>query len=177
MKYLSEWRNEINKYISIHSLKYIDTKFKILDIGPENSTSTLIKNLFINYSSLDKRKELNPTYNFNLCKTEEIEENKLTNYFDLIYCLEVLEHIEEPWIAARNLISMLKDNGILFISVPSFLEWHPHGDREDGLYGDYWRFLPGHIKYLFPNIKMIDSYTCKYDNIMLGMLYILQKEI
>lgn len=40
--------------------------------------------------------------------------------FDLITASQVLEHLENPKIAIRNWIAMLKDDGMLIIAVPNF---------------------------------------------------------
>src|SRR3989344_6089595 len=42
-----------------------------------------------------------------------------TNKFDVIFCLEVLEHIPNPNFAIRNLYTALMHNGICVISVPT----------------------------------------------------------
>lgn len=48
-------------------------------------------------------------------------ENKLPfpkNYFDAITALDVLEHTKKPNIVLKNLVSVLKDDGILLLSLP-----------------------------------------------------------
>lgn len=67
-------------------------------------------------------------------------------YYDTVVCSEVLEHIEKPWIAAKKLIYLTHNGGRIFITVPSFLCWHPMKPLCD----DYWRFMPASIPTLFP---------------------------
>jgi len=51
-----------------------------------------------------------------------IEHNIYDEYklrFDIVYCLEVLEHLEYPEKALKNLINMVNKNGHLIITVPN----------------------------------------------------------
>jgi ubiquinone biosynthesis O-methyltransferase len=51
-----------------------------------------------------------------------VKENQ--NSFDIVIGLEVIEHVENPWKYIRDLKTMLKDNGHLFISTPNITNWH-----------------------------------------------------
>ena len=42
-----------------------------------------------------------------------------TRQFDVIYCIEVLEHLLHPDIALRNIIAMLSGSGVALITVPN----------------------------------------------------------
>jgi len=41
------------------------------------------------------------------------------NSLDLIFALDILEHVENPSIAIDEILRILKDDGLLFISVPT----------------------------------------------------------
>lgn len=41
------------------------------------------------------------------------------NSFDLIFALDILEHVENPSIAIDEILRILKKNGLLFVSVPT----------------------------------------------------------
>ena len=41
------------------------------------------------------------------------------NSLDLIFALDILEHVENPSIAIDEILRILKENGLLFISVPT----------------------------------------------------------
>jgi SAM-dependent methyltransferase len=71
---------------------------------------------------------------------------------DTILCFSVLEHCNKPWIVAKNLINVLKKDGLLLLSVP--FQWKVHGYPND-----YWRFTPNGIKELFPDIEWIHEET------------------
>lgn len=69
--------------------------------------------------------------------------------FDSIFCISVLEHIPNIFNACRNISYLLKPGGALFISVPFVFRYH-------GYPGDFWRFTPEAINYLFPDINFAD---------------------
>lgn len=61
--------------------------------------------------------------------------------YDTAICLEVLEHVPDPFQAVREIRRILKPDGILIVSVPHLSRLHdePH---------DYYRFTRHGIKYL-----------------------------
>jgi SAM-dependent methyltransferase len=69
--------------------------------------------------------------------------------FDTVFCISVLEHIPDVFSACKNISSLLNPGGALFISVPFVFRYH-------GYPGDYWRFTPEAVKYLFPDINFAD---------------------
>lgn len=72
------------------------------------------------------------------------------NYADIIYTNNTLEHIIDPFIAAKKIYNMLKYKGILFIRVPFSYRYHP-------VPNDYWRFSPTGLQALFPKVKCLES--------------------
>ena len=52
---------------------------------------------------------------------EDIQEETTfgSNSFDLIFALDILEHVENPSIAIDEILRILKEDGFLFISVPT----------------------------------------------------------
>jgi 2-polyprenyl-3-methyl-5-hydroxy-6-metoxy-1,4-benzoquinol methylase len=45
------------------------------------------------------------------------------NYFDLILCLDVLEHLEDPWRIVEMLVTWLRPQGTLLASIPNVRYW------------------------------------------------------
>lgn len=60
------------------------------------------------------------------------------NEFDLIICIEVLEHIEDDEAACRDIARVLKKNGALILSLP-YRHWFPAYFREMGHIRHYTR--------------------------------------
>lgn len=55
---------------------------------------------------------------------ENIELDLPEDYFDVIICGDVLEHLIEPWSTLKKLHKHLKQDGVIIISVPNFREYH-----------------------------------------------------
>jgi len=55
---------------------------------------------------------------------EEIELDLPENYFDVIICGDVIEHLIDPWNVLRKLHKHLKDSGIIIVSIPNIREYH-----------------------------------------------------
>jgi SAM-dependent methyltransferase len=65
--------------------------------------------------------------------------------FDVVICEQVLEHVVDPWAAARNLRALCVDGGRVVASTPFLVRVH-----ELPAYGlrDYWRFTPRGLRAL-----------------------------
>lgn len=74
-----------------------------------------------------------------------------TFQFGTVICAHVLEHVRQPWIAARNIERLLAPGGLLFIQVPWVQAYHPFPE-------DYWRFSFAGIRSLFEDIDFEDAY-------------------
>lgn len=77
--------------------------------------------------------------------------------FDLILCLETLEHARKPWLIAREIQRVLKKSGIFIVSSPFNhpLHFHP---------SDYYRYTPyglGEI-FNFATNKLVFSISPPY---------------
>ena len=58
-----------------------------------------------------------------------------------VICMEVLEHVREPWVAIKEISRVIKDDGILILSAPM-------NSRIHGSPYDYWRYTPEGFKVL-----------------------------
>lgn len=63
---------------------------------------------------------------------------------DTILCTAVLEHLERPWDAIREMYRVLKSSGCAILTVPLF--WHLHEEPSD-----FYRYTEYGLKYLFEN--------------------------
>ena len=55
--------------------------------------------------------------------------------FDVVICEQVLEHVDDPWVASRTLRQLSRPGGHVLVSTPFMLKIHPSP-------ADHWRFTP-----------------------------------
>ena len=190
MTNLELWRPHIKQVCTFYRYHYVYPE-NVLDIGFGES-STLIKNGFMYpHAKLmdyiephpDYLKELFPNgevtgldYQLDISQTFLQEEcDKYYGKFDLIFAIDVLEHVKKPWIAATNLLNMLTEDGHLFLSAPSIgIEHHP---SKFGRYPDLWRFFEGSFEQLFErqNIGKLYEEVFLHNGEMIGVIGIFQK--
>ena len=63
------------------------------------------------------------------------EEFRLDEVFDIVWCEQVLEHVERPDVALNNLFCLTRPGGTLIVSTPFLIRLH-------ALPRDFWRFTP-----------------------------------
>ena len=68
--------------------------------------------------------------------------------YDVVICEQVLEHVIDPYAAARNLRELCVPGGWVIVSTPFLIKVH-----ELPMYGmrDYWRFTPRGLQVLLEN--------------------------
>lgn len=70
--------------------------------------------------------------------------------FDLVFSHQVLEHIPKPWIAAKEMIRVLKSGGI---GIHTTCAFNPrHGEPS---FKDYYRFFKDGLKELFDDVDVL----------------------
>lgn len=140
-------RIHLDEFIKRVSAKYSDSIGGILlEVGPsEHST---VNNYFNNFKkeTLDISPNVGADYVGDITKTNsEISDNK----YDIVICLEVLEHTLNPFDAIKELRRILKDGGILLVSAP--LNWRIHGPVPD-----CWRFTEFGWQVLLKDFQVIE---------------------
>ncbi|WP_169979006.1 class I SAM-dependent methyltransferase [Tautonia rosea] len=70
--------------------------------------------------------------------------------FDCVICTGTLEHVQDPWIAVREIQRVLKPGGIAHIDVP-FIQGY-HADPTD-----YWRFTLDGLRFLCRGFEELDA--------------------
>lgn len=123
----------------------------VLEIGSKDyGNTTSFRSYFSKseYIGVDKTSGKNVDYQIDLCeKTEPLK----TNYFDLAICCSVLEHVSQPWKMAHNISSLLRKEGLIYISVPWVWRYHAYPD-------DYFRFSVNGVKSLFDNFAWLSAH-------------------
>ncbi len=93
----------------------------------------------VNYKILDKVPDFHPDI------IGDIHALPLANdSVDAVICIAVLEHVEEPQQAVREMYRVLKPGGYCFIYVPFLFYYHPM----NGYYKDYYRFTYDGLEYM-----------------------------
>lgn len=105
---------------------------KVLEVGSRSVDGGKIKDLFgeAEYIGLDMEKGENVDVVVNAHEMTYNEE------FDLVVCLDTLEHDKAFWKTVENMRNAVKPGGFLCIAVPSRM------CPEHNWPGDYWRFMP-----------------------------------
>jgi SAM-dependent methyltransferase len=78
------------------------------------------------------------------------------DFFDVIYSNNVFEHLRRPWIAAKNLLAMLRPGGICITVAPFSLRYHE-------VPGDYFRYTHTCLPALFADAGPIRTLSSGYD--------------
>lgn len=120
---------------------------KMLEIGASYSSNS--KDLFpeLEYLNLDiaENSEL-PTVVGDITEKTSLESES----FDLIVSHQTFEHINQPWLAAQEIVRLLKPGGLCYISTHWAWRYHP-------VPIDYWRFSPDCLAFLFEGLDQIDG--------------------
>lgn len=74
------------------------------------------------------------------------------NSVDAVICIAVLEHVENPQLAVKEIYRVLKPGGFCFIFAPFLYYYHPC----PGYYGDYFRFTKDGLGFLFKDFSSIE---------------------
>ena len=71
--------------------------------------------------------------------------------FDLGICMDLLEHVSNPFVVSQNIMNSLKKDSYLFVTVPFVWELHAVPD-------DFWRFTPHGLTELFKEMEALTVY-------------------
>jgi len=123
----------------------------VLDIGESLRETRISLSPDTSYRSLDLLTEGNPDYLADICDINlatQIEEK-----FDVVCCFSLLEHVHNPFIAAKNLFDLTSSNGYIIGYVPFLF---PRHGPTDLAYQDFFRFTRDGIGLLFPEAKSVE---------------------
>jgi len=89
---------------------------------------------------------------------------------DLVFCLQVFEHLRRPWKAMEELFRILKPGGQVLWAAPFFEEVHNSP-------GDYWRFTPQGARALAEDASFIVDFQFKPGGFGLAAGYLLGQNL
>ncbi|MBN2190074.1 MAG: class I SAM-dependent methyltransferase [Candidatus Aureabacteria bacterium] len=99
---------------------------------------------------------------YNCDRSEDIHNMSFPDEsFDAVICIQVLEHVENPFLAAREIIRVLKPGGRLMVTVPFLSFYHGKKQRDHApdheSYPDLWRFTYQGLEQLFKGISKTET--------------------
>ena len=82
--------------------------------------------------------------------------------FDAVLCIEVVEHVADPFAAARELFRVLRPNGRLLLTTPFMYQYHGKGAGKHSpaheSYPDYWRYTHQGLELLCKAFREVRVY-------------------
>ena len=128
-----------------------DKKPKFLDVGAEDTRRRHYAEGY-DYVAID----INPTSPDvligDICSCPHIESGS----FDVVFSLDVLEHLKRPWEAIDECIRLTKPGGLLIHRTIFSYRYHP-------MPIDFWRFSSQCLEYLFTNSGETSTLIKGYD--------------
>ncbi len=124
---------------------------KFLDIGARNTTKSYYANGF-EYHAMDITPQSGGVFAGDICRCPEVADES----FDVVFSLDVFEHLRRPWDAAEEVIRITKPNGLMIHRTLFAWRYHPEPV-------DYWRFSSQCLEYLFTNTKQTSTVVKGYD--------------
>lgn len=78
--------------------------------------------------------------------------------FDAVICLEVLEHVRNPFQAVEEIRRVLRSNGMVFLTVPFLTSYHGKGSQSHTheSYPDFWRFTHEGLQRMFTGFQSVE---------------------
>lgn len=140
-------RANISNFIESSGKKYDAEGLVVLDIAPQDHEGAKPYFPEATVETLDIDPDSGATYIADLCTNNE--QTIPSESFDVIVCTEVLEHTLNPFAAAEEMHRLLKEGGILLVSVPFNLRIH-------GPLPDCWRFTEHGLRALFSKFEEVE---------------------
>ena len=139
-------REHLNSFINRVAKICSGENGRLLEIGPQDRSE--VKKAFSTYNveTLDIVSDFNPDIVGDITKyNEHIKDST----YDIITCLEILEHTVNPFSAIEELRRICKHEGYILFSAP--LNWRIHGPIPD-----CWRFTEFGWKVLLKDFDIIE---------------------
>lgn len=139
-------------------LKRYDIGGKILDVGSrqlnflytegsteENIRKSCMRQFFIDYTGLDMIAGENVDIVSNSHKIPFEDKT-----FDCVITVDMLEHDDNPFQTAKEMMRVLKKGGYAIVMAPFVHRIHEHPN-------DYFRYTPSGLKILFKDLKCLEE--------------------
>lgn len=152
-------RKGFDKFLKKTIEDYVTKGSKIINIGTNKETINLFKKEGFDTKDIDINPEKKPDYVLDINNMHIFEDNSI----DVIICLEVFEHLKNPFKARDEIKRVLKKGGLLIGSSPFIFPLHDEPE-------DYFRFTKYGIINLFKAMKCLEL---KEKNYYVESIYVL----
>jgi 2-polyprenyl-3-methyl-5-hydroxy-6-metoxy-1,4-benzoquinol methylase len=130
-------------------------KLKILNIGAATGKTSEILSEFGTVTSLEYDKECcdfaNDTLNLNIINGSILELPFADGEFDMVCALDVIEHVEDDFLAVSEMKRVCKSGGLVVVTVPAFmLLWSNH----DEVNHHFRRYTMSNLKEIFSKLNL-----------------------
>lgn len=120
---MSKSREQINKFLSQIDI----TDKSVLDVGVQNNPAKkYTKGEAKEYLTIDVDAEWGPDLVADL--NDKLPSFEVAGLFDVVFCLEVMEHCWNPIQVLKNLSEFTKKGGVCYVSVPFINPIHDKWD-------------------------------------------------
>lgn len=137
-------RKNLKKFITKSVNRYYKKGLFVLNIGAGGEFEQILKKKGVDLKSIDIDKKRKPDFHLSIENLSQIKSNSI----DIIFCLEVLEHVKNPQKGILEIKRVLKKDGIIIGSTP-FL--HPIHDEPY----DFYRYTRYGLRHIFNSFKEI----------------------
>lgn len=120
----------------------IDRMENVINIGAGGEIADTLRGLGLKFKEVDVDPDRAPDFLMSMEDMQMIPDNSV----DAVFCLEVLEHVKNPFLAVRETKRILKPGGILVGSTPFLFPIHDSPN-------DFYRYTEFGINNLFIDFK------------------------
>jgi SAM-dependent methyltransferase len=133
-----------------HYIAEFQLSGRVLEIGGhrlEKCAADLFPSPAFEYFDLNiKKSDIKNTIISDITNAKDIDDES----FDIVFSSDVFEHIDRPWLAAKEISRILKPGGVAF--TVTLWSWRNHPCPID-----FWRFSPECLEYLFSDLTCIEK--------------------
>lgn len=145
--------HEMQKFLKDELIRFSDSEYrpKFLDIGARDGVRQGIAKGY-DYTGIDIIPKSKDVISGDICHCPQI----LDNSFDVVFSVDVFEHLKRPWDAADECLRITKSGGLIIHRTLFSYRYHPSPI-------DYWRFSSQCLEYLFTHDQQAVTLFSGYD--------------
>ncbi len=126
-------------------------KLKFLDVGARDGIKANLAKDY-EYQAIDIIPRTDDVLLGDICDCPQIPDNT----YDVVFSMDVLEHVERPWDASKECIRITKPGGLIIHRTLFAYRYHP-------IPQDFWRFSSQGLEHLFTYTNEAETVLKGYD--------------